>query len=407
MGNEWRDNIWLIFGLAIVTLAVWLLGLNMWTQISGYLEPRGFDPENVFFAEFKTIPSESPEHSDYGEEENALLLRDRIALLQRIRESKYVEAVGIGNNALPYNFGYYGMQLERRDVPDDSVGFGGNLRIMTPQMAIVLRLNSHEGKTPEQLAAMLAKGNVLIGAGSYSEDAGLKIENLKGHTLAFYGDSTRTFRLGSVIDGIKRSDYEPNWSGTLVIPADEMTHLGLSQVAIRVKPGCGAKFKEEFLSTPEMRRHVNLYISGLTPLTYAGISVNNSSAIKIRSTVLIMVVVILIVIIGLLGTFWFRVHQRTKEIAIRKVCGATASDISRRIIGEGLILVLISTLLAAAIGWPLLKGPLAMDGFLTNSLLILFEAITAIILAAGITLSIWYPARRAMSIEPAIAIKDE
>lgn len=120
-----------------------------------------------------------------------------------------------------------------------------------------------------------------------------------------------------------------------------------------------------------------------------------------------MVVVILIVIIGLLGTFWFRVHQRTKEIAIRKVCGATASDISRRIIGEGLILVLISTLLAAAIGWPLLKGPLAMDGFLTNSLLILFEAITAIILAAGITLSIWYPARRAMSIEPAIAIKDE
>ena len=52
MCNEWRENIWLIIGLAIVSIAIWLLGLSMDSAIASLLEPRGFDPENVVIAQF-------------------------------------------------------------------------------------------------------------------------------------------------------------------------------------------------------------------------------------------------------------------------------------------------------------------------------------------------------------------
>lgn len=60
MATEWRDNIWLILGLAIVTIAIWLLGLNMWFQIFGYLEPRGFEPTDVFCGTLSSVDEEVP-----------------------------------------------------------------------------------------------------------------------------------------------------------------------------------------------------------------------------------------------------------------------------------------------------------------------------------------------------------
>lgn len=406
MATEWRDNIWLILGLAIVTIAIWVLGLNMWFQIFGYLEPRGFEPTDVFCGTLSSVDKESPEYTDYGEEETALLLRDRTELLRRLRQSPYVEAVGVGRNALPYTMNYWGTKLDFADIPGDSTAMHGNMRTMTAQMATALRLNSVEGKSVEELTAILAKGEIIIGT-PLPRFGDKPAEVLKQHPVRVTGDSINSFRVGAVVEIMKRSDYEPSsWRGMFIIPADEATHPELSDIAIRVKPGCAEKFKEEFRNTPEMRRHVNTYISGLIPLTEMGRSVNNSSAIKIRSTILIMSVVLLIVIIGLSGTFWFRVQQRTKEIAIRKVCGATSSDISRRVISEGLLLVVIASLLAAAIGWPLLRT-LGVSEYTENSVVICFEAVTMVVLTIGIALSVWFPARRAMSIEPAIAIKDE
>ncbi len=71
----------------------------------------------------------------------------------------------------------------------------------------------------------------------------------------------------------------------------------------------------------------------------------------IRNFIVVMVFLLLCIFLGLLGTFWFRTQQRVSEIAIRKVNGATGADIFRRLIGEGLLLLLIVTPVAVLLDY--------------------------------------------------------
>ncbi len=125
-----------------------------------------------------------------------------------------------------------------------------------------------------------------------------------------------------------------------------------------------------------------------------------------RYGLLIIVALVFVIMLGMLGTFWFRMQQRVGEIAIRKVCGATSGDIFRRVISESLILLLCASVLAGIIGWVLIKVVLIEE---LNSLegVAIMEILTAIVLAIGIVLSIWWPAKKAMQTEPAVAVKDE
>lgn len=166
-------------------------------------------------------------------------------------------------------------------------------------------------------------------------------------------------------------------------------------------------FLEEMQDNKSMRRYGNTLVTKIQPLVSAGKTVNKSEVLRIRFTIIVMSVFLLIIFLGLLGTFWFRVQQRVKEIAIRKVCGATSGDIMRRILGEGMILLLLATALGAAIGWPLIIEVLNKDEIVKKGSILIFETLTLAVMSAGICLSIWLPARKAMAIEPAIAIKEE
>lgn len=406
MCNEWRENIWLIIGLALVTMAIWLLSLSMGSTIASLLEPRGFDPENVVIAQFAAVPDQSPDYIDYGEKPSELYLRDRKAILAEIRKSPYVESVGIGKNALPYFFNYHGTALVRTDVKNDSLTFPGNLRVMSPDMAKVLRLQNLDGKSPDQLSEILSRGELLVSEGTYTQGM-LGIEDIKGHLLSVYSDTINRYRLGGAVNTVKRGDFEPNFWGMIIIPFDENSPVQVNDIAIRVKEGCMSGFLEEMQDNKSMRRYGNTIVTKIQPLVSAGKTVNKSEVLKIRFTIIVMSVFLLIIFLGLLGTFWFRVQQRVKEIAIRKVCGATSGDIMRRILGEGMILLLLATALGAAIGWPLIIEVLNKDEIVNKGSILIFETLTLALMSAGICLSIWLPARKAMAIEPAIAIKEE
>ena len=127
---------------------------------------------------------------------------------------------------------------------------------------------------------------------------------------------------------------------------------------------------------------------------------------KARMYLVVIGFMVIIIFIGLLGTFWFRVQQRTGEIAIRRVCGASRGSIFRRLIGEGIVLLVVATLIAAGVGWFLAFGLNYFEHYTVRELLLL-EIATFIVAIIGIALSIVAPAWLAMRIEPARAVKDE
>ena len=116
------------------------------------------------------------------------------------------------------------------------------------------------------------------------------------------------------------------------------------------------------------------------------------------------VVALLIAAVGIYGLIQYSIATRTREIGLRIAIGAQRGDILRMIIGEGLTLSLtgvaiglVGALWLGRAGSSLLFGVTASDPlvFTTVSLLL-----TAVAMAAC-----YFPARRAMRVDPILALR--
>ena len=117
------------------------------------------------------------------------------------------------------------------------------------------------------------------------------------------------------------------------------------------------------------------------------------------------VVALLMAAVGIYGLIQYSIAARTQEIGLRMAIGAQAGDIFRMIIREGLTLTLIGLVLGLVGAWwlgragsSLLFGVAATDPltFVTVSLL----------LAAVAAAACYFPARRAMRVDPIAALRD-
>ena len=407
MRNEWRENLWLVMALTIVCLSVWSLFLILWGEIEGVMEPLGFEAKDVYTLKLEMVPEDSPEYNDYGEEKDAMEREDRVSLMRQIRGNVNVEAAAWSSNFIPYDFSYWGASLNLADGEVDSIGYSANIRRASPDIAKVLRLRSHSGKSPEQLAEMLSSGDVLV-ANSYGDEKSLSPESLLGRVVILSYDSLNPYRVGDVIDNVRRSDYEMTWGGMAVIPVDDENPGQMWDIILRLKPGKGAAFAEELDNTPAMQQHRNFYFSNLKRLEDLRDARLREPDANVKTSVGLMIVFLAVILLGLLGTFWFRVQQRVGEIAIRKVCGASKGAVFTRIISEGILLLVCAGLISIAVVFFTVRyGSIGYMEFETPAPIILSGIVTILLVGSGVVLSIGYPAWRAMRIEPAIAVKSE
>ena len=129
---------------------------------------------------------------------------------------------------------------------------------------------------------------------------------------------------------------------------------------------------------------------------------------SVRNMVIIMVFLLVNIFLGLLGTFWFRTRQRASEMAIRLSFGATPAKVFRRLLGEGLLILVAVTPIAFIIDCLLtyydFNDYVRADEFgLTASAALLTFGLMALMIVAGV----WFPASKAARIDPAVALKDE
>ncbi len=402
--NEWRDNIWMTVELAVVVIAIWLIMTFLYLLTAGLFTERGFDPEDVYVLQARNVSKSSPEYVETGDSTWASLFDDRAALLQRLREHKDVESVALSGGAIPYNYNYNGNMISVPNEPD-SIFYSGNFRYGSPDIVKALGLRSLTGTSPDKLVEMLERGEILISDNDAYVRQGRDPFALKGKMVIFGQDSSKTYRVGDIIANIRRNDYEEARAGTVLVPIDEKNKWAY-ELAIKVKPGHGDSFKEAFKNDKSLQRQRNMYFTDLKSLMDKREGNQRSLDTKVRMFAVVMGFLLLTIFLGLLGTFWFRMQQRVSEIAIRKVCGATKVQIFMRIFGEGMILLGFAVIIASAIVWPFSHYAIDQAGIEWYEILI-FELVAIGLVALDILLSVIYPARKAMNIEPAIAIKDE
>jgi predicted permease len=108
--------------------------------------------------------------------------------------------------------------------------------------------------------------------------------------------------------------------------------------------------------------------------------------------------------VGMYGVMSYSVAQRTREIGIRMAVGAARGQVVRLVIGQGLALVLIGTVIGLA---GALAGTRLVRGFLYGASAldpVAFIAVPAVLLGVAL-LAIWVPARRAATVDPMVALR--
>ncbi|MGE0040776.1 MAG: ADOP family duplicated permease [Vicinamibacterales bacterium] len=108
---------------------------------------------------------------------------------------------------------------------------------------------------------------------------------------------------------------------------------------------------------------------------------------------------------GILAVLWRVVAERTREFAIRSALGATPRDVGRLVMGRGLALAALGAALGVAGGlWAsgLMAGLLA--GASPRDPLSFGLAVAVLLVTAAA--ACWLPTRRALSIEPAEALRE-
>lgn len=407
--NEWRSNIWLAVELLLVSAVMWWLCDQLWTRYATYHEPLGYDISHCYNISMTTLNDKSPDFCPYADDTSEV--SDLLELKSRLEMRPEIEAVSLSNNSYFYNPNNSYMQLA-------SDTFNGYFlkRWVTPDFFRVFRIYGLNGETPEQLSEIFEKStwNTFMATDDlfrYMNEASPKsINNLTGNT--FLGSDSTEYVLKTVLPSLRYSDYSSAYGNPSIILPLKPEHTSYAtEMVVRVKDNMDKDFIQNLMKDAVGNLRVgNWYISSARSFDEIREKFNLYAKQSTVNTVVWSLFLLLNIFLGVLGTFWFRTSQRTPEIALRMANGASHSDIFRRVISEGEIILVAVTPISMAICFLLTHYELNafyMGSYLTPARFFGCSIITFLLISLMILVGSWLPARKATHISPALALKTE
>jgi putative ABC transport system permease protein len=111
-------------------------------------------------------------------------------------------------------------------------------------------------------------------------------------------------------------------------------------------------------------------------------------------------------LVGIYGVISYSVSQRRREIGIRIALGAPPAEVERLFLGHGLRLTALGVACGLAIAVALTRMMSALL-FGVSPLDPLTYSLVPVVLAGAALLACWLPARRALAVDPADALRSE
>jgi putative ABC transport system permease protein len=110
--------------------------------------------------------------------------------------------------------------------------------------------------------------------------------------------------------------------------------------------------------------------------------------------------------VGIYGLTAYSVSRRTHEIGLRVALGASQPQILRLVVGRGLITSLIGAAIGVAAAFQLTRALSGMLYGVTSTDPLVFAGVPLLLVAVSVIASL-VPARKAMRVDPLVALRYE
>lgn len=413
--NEWRSNLFLFMELLLVFVVLWYIVDLTTVTARVYNAPMGYDTEHCYHITIgKLTPKAAAYNSNYTTDDD---INHLLELAERLRHRAGIETVALSQNSFPYNQGSNSI-----NIGVDTVMIHARLYWATPGFFHLFRFKGVDGASAEKMDEALQNGQLVISS-NLTEDypqLGMKdATSLLGQELPLWRiDNDLRNRVGAIGAPVRWSHFYTTheWGGTYVarlLSMEDMKNLAdprYVDVILRVHPDADKNFANTLLEDADRLYQVgNLYLLDATPFSELRRQSELEDMNELKTQFCVLGFLLMNIFLGVIGTFWFRTQHRRREMALRMAMGSSRNAVFIRLMQEGLLLLSLATVPAAIVALNVGVAELVDVSKMTfdaeRFLLDIF--LTWLLMALMIIAGIWYPARKAMKVQPAEALHDE
>lgn len=406
--NERKQNIGLWIELLIVSVFLWYIVDNVYVTLNNYNKPLGFDTEHTYIMHLGYLNDNSPRYvKDISSEEG---VDNILKALERIKLNPMIEAASISQNSSPH-IGSNSSYTVFRDTIHTR--YSNLLRRVTSDFFRVFKYESVNGSSDE-LVQSLERGDFIISE-EVAQELFKENESPIGEQLSFSLDDDK-FTVGAVSKTVRYDNFS-NWNNYVAYTLDNETLENFSnqwviflEYCVRVKPEEDYDFINRFRKDMTQQLQIgNYYLSNIQYIPDNKKAYQKDDINDLKMKMYVVLFLLVNIFLGVTGIFWFRTQHRRSEIGLRIAIGDTPKQVLNKYFAEGLLLLgatIIPTIIAVYV---LYRNELLntyLMKFTVDRFFIGF-IITYTLLAAMIVLGILIPARKAVKVAPAEALRDE
>ncbi len=419
--NERRSNLWILLEYTLVFSVLWFCCDYCSAILRTYKSDPGIDIRDTYRIEmgYRIIKNTDEPEPEY----------DRFALtmtfLERVKRHPDVAYVALGRYAIPYSgsVATSGWMLnDEKGTLSDSAEVGFRERLVTPDFFRVFNIPIRsgrmfrwpdDGENKNVIISTIGPGVCGIGEERFPID---KIRTLS-QCLPGGGENVIT------AIGTTEQIHDIYWGkpmSTIYYPLSrEQTSLYRNEIALRVKPGTDKDFPQRFRK--EMSEQLKLgpyFLASVKPISDYKAKQAEEVNGELNGVYSVTIFLVINIMLGILGTFYFRTQSRRSEIGLRIALGSSKRKIRSLIFTETLLLLflasIVATILCMALRFADLIQSLGIPAIADRAAWgigveqdVINFAVTFVIVAVISIVAVWYPARQAVKVQPAEALHEE